>query len=222
MSSENRFSEADREAVYRAIFTRRDVRGQFLPTPVPGDVLHRILAAAHAAPSVGYSQPWDFLVIDDISTRHGIKADFDRQNSYASQQYSGERKALYESLKLEGILEAPLNVCVTCDRQRGGPNVLGRHSLLEADLFSTCLAVQNLWLAARTEGIGVGWVSILDHKALGQTLGLPSHVVPLAYLCVGYVSHFPAEPELLTAGWATPDVLQDRLHRNQWGQHDGF
>lgn len=220
MTDPTDFSVAEREAVYRAISTRRDVRSQFVPRPVPREVLLRVLHAAHQAPSVGFSQPWDFLVIEDRSVRERIKADFDRQNALGGERYVGERRALYQSLKLEGILDAPLNVCVTCDRDRGGPHVLGRNTALDADLFSTCLAVQNLWLAARAEGIGVGWVSILDHTELGRLLGLPSRVVPVAYLCVGYVSRFLPEPELLSAGWASRDPLTCRLHFDRWNDHE--
>jgi 5,6-dimethylbenzimidazole synthase len=212
------FSDADRAAVYRAILTRRDVRSQFRPDPVPDDVLLRILDAAHHAPSVGFSQPWDFVVIDRIDSRRAVKGLFERANALAAENYAGERRDLYRSLKLEGILDSPVNVCVTCDRERGGPHVLGRNTVLDADLFSTCLAVENLWLAARVEGLGVGWVSILDPAELGRLLALPAHVVPLAYLCLGYVTEFLAEPELQQVGWRDRLPLAGVIHANRWGQ----
>jgi 5,6-dimethylbenzimidazole synthase len=212
------FSDADRAAVYRAIFTRRDVRSQFLPDPVPDDVLLRILTAAHHAPSVGFSQPWDFVVIDSTEQRLAVKQIFERENARAAENYSGPRQDLYRSLKLEGILDSAANVCVTCDRNRGGPHVLGRNTVLDADLFSTCLAVENLWLAARIEGLGVGWVSILDPNELHRLLGLPAHVVPLAYLCLGYVSEFLAAPELQSVGWRERLPLAEVIHANRWGQ----
>ena len=212
------FSDSDRAAVYRAILTRRDVHAQFRPEPVTQDVLLRILNAAHHAPSVGFSQPWDFVVIDSTEQRRAVKAMFERENARAAENYSGERQALYRSLKLEGILDSPVNICVTCDRKRGGPHVLGRNSVLEADLFSTCLAVENLWLAARIEGLGVGWVSILDPTELARLLGLPAHVVPLAYLCLGYVTEFLAAPELQTAGWRDRLPVAGLIHANRWGQ----
>jgi 5,6-dimethylbenzimidazole synthase len=218
MSEQVAFSDADRAAIYRVIFTRRDVRSQFRPDPVPDDVLLRILTAAHHAPSVGFSQPWDFVVIDRRDVRLAVKELFQRENARASENYVGQRKELYRSLKLEGILESPVNVCVTCDRQRGGPHVLGRNTVLDADLFSTCLAVENLWLAARSEGLGVGWVTILDPPELSHLLDLPAHVVPLAYLCLGYVSEFLAEPELQTVGWRTRLPLDGVIHANRWGQ----
>jgi 5,6-dimethylbenzimidazole synthase len=211
------FSDADRAAVYRAILTRRDVRAQFRPDPIPDDVLSRILSAAHHAPSVGFSQPWDFVVIDRLDIRRSVKATFDRENARAADNYTGTRRELYVSLKLEGILDSPINVCVTCDRKRGGPHVLGRNTVLDADLFSTCLAVENLWLAARTEGLGVGWVSILDPAELGRLLALPADVVPVAYLCLGYVTEFLVEPELQRAGWRSRLPVGQVIHANQWG-----
>ena len=143
------FPATDREAVYRAIYERRDVRGQFRPGALAPEVVERILQAAHHAPSVGFMQPWDFILIQDQAIRRQVKALFDEENARAARNYEGERGQLYRSLKLEGILDAPLNVCITCDRARGGPHVLGRNTVLDADLFSTCLAVENLWLAAR-------------------------------------------------------------------------
>jgi 5,6-dimethylbenzimidazole synthase len=211
------FSELETRGVYRAIAERRDVRGQFRPEPLPASLVARLLQAAHHAPSVGFMQPWDFLLIQDGAIRQRIKRLFDEENEQAARHYSGERAALYRSLKLEGILDAPLNLCVTCDRGRGGPHVLGRNTVLDTDLFSTCLAVQNLWLAARAEGVGVGWVSILDPTELGEILGLPAGVVPLAYLCLGYVEEFLQEPELEAKGWQDRLPLCGLVHLDRWG-----
>jgi 5,6-dimethylbenzimidazole synthase len=218
MNQDQSFSETERHGVYRAIFERRDVRSQFRPDPVPPELLARLLAAAHHAPSVGFSQPWDFLLIDDLELRRQIKTIFARENARAAGNYEGKRAELYRTLKLEGILDAPLNLCVTCHRSRGGPHVLGRNTILESDLFSTCLAVQNLWLAARAEGIGIGWVSILEPKELALLLGLPEEVYPLAYLCIGFVSEFLPEPELQEKGWRSRLPLDTLLHHNQWNQ----
>jgi 5,6-dimethylbenzimidazole synthase len=204
--------------LYEAIFKRRDIRS-FRPDPLPGDALGRMLDAAHHAGSVGFMQPWNFIVIRDTGLRTRVKESFDAQNAAASRTYSGERKALYDSLKLEGILESPLNICVTCDRSRGG-KVLGRHSIVDTDLFSTCCAVQNLWLAARAEGIGVGWVSILDNGRLCEILGIPEGVVPLAYLCVGYPKAFADEPLLETVGWRKRLELKDLVFKDRFGQSD--
>jgi 5,6-dimethylbenzimidazole synthase len=212
------FSDAERHGLYRAIRERRDVRSQFLPDPVPPDVLARLLQAAHHAPSVGFMQPWDFIVIDSPDVRRQVHAIFERENRKALDNYAGDRASLYKRLKLEGILDSPVNLCITCDRSRGGPHVLGRNSIMEMDLFSVCLAVQNLWLAARAEGIGVGWVSILDQQQLAATLNLPENVYPVAYLCVGYVSEFLTRPELEAKGWRSRLPLEQLVHGNGWGQ----
>ncbi|MBB5321043.1 5,6-dimethylbenzimidazole synthase [Marinobacter oulmenensis] len=212
------FTEAQREGLYRAIFERRDVRSQFLPDAIPDDVLARLLEAAHHAPSVGFMQPWDFIVIDSVEVRQQVLDSFNEENDRAAANYQGERQERYRSLKLQGILDSPINLCITCDRSRGGPNVLGRNSIMEMDLFSTCLAVQNLWLAARAENIGVGWVSILSQDRLAEILQLPEHVYPLAYLCLGYVSEFLEQPELQAKGWRSRLPLEELVHGNQWAE----
>ena len=209
------FSDADREALYRVIDSRRDVRA-FRRDPVPDDVLTRILEAAHHAPSVGFMQPWNFIVVRDPATRARIKRVFLRENERAAANYAGDRADLYRSLKLEGLEDAPINLCVTCDRTRGGPHVLGRNTIVDTDLYSTCCAVQNLWLAARAEGVGVGWVSILDNDALRAVLGIPAHVVPVAYLCVGYPREFFDSPELERRGWASRLPLEDVVYHERW------
>lgn len=215
------FSCKEREAVYRAIFSRRDVRKDFLPDPIPEDTLRRILLAAHHAGSVGYMQPWDFLVIQHAETKQAVKNLFVQANHAAALQYQGEKADLYGGLKLEGIQEAPINICVTCTRDRGGPSVLGRATVPETDLYSTCCAIQNLWLAARAEGIGVGWVSILDYDALKTLLGIPQSVWIIAYLCVGYVKDFSDQPDLERAGWRKRLSLDQLVHYETWGNRLG-
>ncbi len=214
----NRFSDSERRGLYRAIRERRDVRSQFLPDPIEPKILARLLHAAHHAPSVGFMQPWDFIVIDSMEVRRTVKAIFERENRKAAENYEGEQGVRYRGLKLEGVLESPINLCITCDRSRGGPHVLGRNTILETDLFSVCLAVQNLWLAARAEGIGVGWVSILDQTELAATLKLPATVYPVAYLCLGYVSEFLSRPELEAKGWRSRLPLHQLVHGNAWGR----
>jgi 5,6-dimethylbenzimidazole synthase len=217
MRSAGRFSNREREAVYRSIFERRDVRKNFLPAPIPGDVLTRLLTAAHHAGSVGFMQPWDFVVIRDRATKRAVKDLFDHANAEAVGRYTGAKAELYRRLKLEGIEEAPVNLCVTCSRRRGGLHVLGRSTVRETDLYSTCCAIQNLWLAARAEGIGVGWVSILDHGAVKRVLGIPRPVKVLAYLCLGYVSEFETRPDLETAGWRSRIPVGRLIHYESWG-----
>ena len=211
------FTASEREAVYRAILERRDCR-RFLPDPIPDDVVARLLVAAHHAPSVGFMQPWNFVVIRSIEVRGRIKSAFERANARASDLFTGERGASYRALKLEGIMEAPLNLCVTCDRSRHGPVVLGRTSQPETDLYSTVCAVQNLWLAARVEEVGVGWVSIIDPADLRAILGIPDTVVPVAYLCLGRVAEFPALPDLQLHGWLDRIDLAPLVFEDRWGQ----
>lgn len=210
------FAEAERAAVYRAIHTRRDVRGQFLPDPVPDEVLARVLMAAHHAPSVGFMQPWDFIVVRSPEVRARVHADFLAAHEEAARMFEGEKRETYRNLKLEGILEAPLNLCITCDRSRHGPVVVGRTHIKIMDIYSVVCAVQNLWLAARAENLGVGWVSILHQDALHATLGIPDHIIPVAYLCIGYVSHFYGRPELEAAGWLPRLPLEQVLHFEHW------
>lgn len=212
------FSDRERAAVYRVIFERRDVRRNFLRTPIADDVLARVLTAAHHAGSVGFMQPWDFVVVRQRATKRAVKQLFQQTNAQAALRYDGAKATLYRSLKLEGIEEAPVNIGVTCSRQRGGPHVLGRSTVRDTDLYSTCCAIQNLWLAARAEGIGVGWVSILDHGALKQVLGIPRPVKVLAYLCLGYVSDFATQPDLEVAGWRARIPVEDLIHYESWGK----
>jgi 5,6-dimethylbenzimidazole synthase len=212
----NAFSDAERAAVYRAIAERRDVRYGFLPEPLPQTVLERLLAAAHHAPSVGLMQPSRFLVIRDPSVRRAIYEVFVDANGAASSTYEGQRQIQYASLKLQGLLEAPQHVCVLCDTTSRRGHNLGRLTMPETAVYSTVCAVQNLWLAARAEGVGVGWVSILEVQALREILQVPEHMVPVAYLCIGFVESFQAAPDLERFGWETrvdlsSCVFYDRL-----------
>lgn len=211
------FSVAERDALYKAIFSRRDVRGQFKPNPVPDQVLARILRAAHHAPSVGFMQPWNFMLIRSPAIKRQVHGLFLEANREAREMFEADKRPLYSALKLEGILESPINLVVTCDRERAGPVVLGRTHDLAMDIYSSVCAVQNLWLAARAEGVGVGWVSIFDPSKLKELLNLPARVVPIAYLCVGYVEHFFTQPELQSAGWRDRLPLQDLVYFDRWG-----
>ena len=211
------FSEADRDLLHRLMRSRRDIR-EFVSSPVPADVLRRILHMAQYAPSVGFMQPWNFILITSLEIRRQIKRQFDQQNERELEKIDSQsRRELYRGLKLEGILEAPLNLAVTCDRRRDAPFVLGRAPMPQSDLFSTCLAIQNLWLAARAEGVGVGWVSILDQPGTERLLELPEGVELVAYLCVGYPVEFPPQPMLETVGWKERLSLETLVFDNRWG-----
>jgi len=211
------FPDDWREGVYQAIYRRRDVR-RFRPDPVPPEVLARVLDAAHHAPSVGFMQPWNFIVVADHQTRERVKDLYARERLAAAQFFDEPRRSQYLSFKLEGILESPLNLCVTCDPTRTGSAVIGRNSVPETDLYSTCCAVENLWLAARAEGLGVGWVSILKLPQLREILGIPPHVIPVAYLCLGYPVEFADRPELETAGWLPRRSLAGTIYYETWGR----
>jgi 5,6-dimethylbenzimidazole synthase len=212
------FSEADREALYSVMRGRRDVR-RFLPQPIPDEVLRRVLEMAHLAPSVGFMQPWNFIIISSLETRQQVKILFEEVNARErSRIESPERQKLYGGLKLEGILEAPLNIAVTCDRRRDSPFVLGRGPMPQTDVFSTCLAIQNLWLAARAEGVGVGWVSILDQAAMEKLLRLPAGVELIAYLCIGYPVEFRSRPMLEEVGWKRRERLTELVFDETWGK----
>jgi nicotinate-nucleotide--dimethylbenzimidazole phosphoribosyltransferase len=217
LQNEALFPLAWREGVYQAIYRRRDIR-RFRPDPVPPAILARLLDAAHHAPSVGFMQPWTFLVISERQTRLRVQDLFERERLAASHFFDEPEKSHYLSLKLAGILDAPLNLCVTCDPTRVGPTVLGRNSISETDLYSTCCAIENFWLAARAEGLGVGWVSILKLPQLRAILDIPPHVIPVAYLCVGYPEAFSEQPELEQVGWRARLPLASVIAYERWGQ----
>jgi nicotinate-nucleotide--dimethylbenzimidazole phosphoribosyltransferase len=218
MAAERRFSEADRNAVYRAIYARRDVRS-YLPDPLPDALLSRVLDAAHHAPSVGFMQPWNFVVVRDPAQKRAVHAHFLEVNARAAEVYGDDdRKRAYRALKLQGILDAPVNVLVTCDRERGGPHVLGRFTTPDTDVYSTCLAIQNLWLAARAEGVGVGWMSLMDHRAVAELLGVPEHVLPVAYLTLGYPVELREAPMLADVGWRARLPLADLVFDEAWAR----
>ena len=212
------FSEQERESFYKAIYSRRDVRSNFTSEQIDDQVLMRILKAGHHAPSVGFSQPWNFILVKNIETREKIKESFENEKARSSKMIEDPRRSKYLSYKLEGILESSINVCVTYDPTKSGPFVIGRTSIPETGTFSVCCAVQNIWLAARTEGIGVGWVSILSNETLRDVLNIPDHVVPVAYLCLGHVSKFEPRPDLETSGWLPRLKLDDVIYHEKWMQ----
>jgi 5,6-dimethylbenzimidazole synthase len=210
------FNAMERDAIYRVIGARRDVRRGFQPTPLPDELLTRLLKAAHDAPSVGLMQPSRFLVIRSVTVRREIHAVFRQANQEAQAKYQGARREQYAELKLEGILQAPLNLCVVCDAESEQGHGLGRQTMPETAVYSSVCAVQNLWLAARAEGVGVGWVSILSPEALRAVLRIPAHIVLVAYLCLGYVDDFGKEPELERLGWQRRSPLESVVFEERW------
>jgi nicotinate-nucleotide--dimethylbenzimidazole phosphoribosyltransferase len=219
----NALEPGDREALHRVLHARRDVRTGFVDTPVDHERLLRVLAAAHTAPSVGFSQPWDFLVLRSPELRDELAALAQEQRRAFAATLPAARARRFAGLRVEAIREAPLGIVVTCDPTRGGRHVLGRHTQPRMAAHSVAGAVQNLWLAARAEGLGVGWVSFFDEREmaalLGRRVGLPAHLEVVAYLCVGHVEAFADEPELATAGWARRRPLAWAVHEDTWGNH---
>jgi 5,6-dimethylbenzimidazole synthase len=212
------YPPTERDVVHRVLAERRDVRRGFVDQPIADDVLMRVLGSAHRAPSVGLSQPWDFLLIRDIGTRRKVHDLATAQRDAFAASLPPDRRQAFDGLKIEAILDTPLNIAVTCDPGRGGRHVLGRHADPRTTWFSAAIAIQNLWLAARAEGLGVGWVSFFEPGEVAAVLDLPAHVELVGYLCVGHVEEFAAAPELVRTGWAARRPLAWAVHHEQWGQ----
>jgi nicotinate-nucleotide--dimethylbenzimidazole phosphoribosyltransferase len=212
------YADAEREAVLRVMRERRDIRNGFRTDPIPHEVLLRVLEAAHHAPSVGHSQPWDFVVIRSAETRRTMHELAQRQREAYAKSLPKGRAKQFKELKIEAILDTPVNIVVTADPTRGGRHTLGRHTQPQMAPYSSALAVENLWLAARAEGLGVGWVSFFDEREMVRELGLPEHLEVVAYLCVGYVDEFPEEPELAQAGWSQRRPLSWVVHEETYGR----
>src|ERR1051325_7884410 len=215
MSYNEKFSDAECSAVYRAIRERRDIR-HFLPHDVTDETLLRLLAAAHAAPSVGFMQPWDFILVRENATRQKIRDHVRVEIEKAGRHYKNREAELYSRLKLEGIIDCSILVAVTCDPERAGRKNLGRVTMPQTARFSVCAAIQNLWLAARAEGLGIGWVSILEPSWLKTLLGIPRAIELVALLCVGRAKEFPKEPMLESAGWLRRIPLEKVIHHERW------
>ncbi len=212
---EPRFPSAD-PGLYETIYRRRDVRAQFTGAPIDPEVMRRVLLAAHAAPSVGLTQPWDFIVVDDVSVRREFFEHVQSERELFAEKLEGERAETFANIKIDGIMEASVSVVVTYDKQRGAPAVLGRNSIEDAGLYSVCLAIQNLWLAACAEDLGVGWVSFYREPFLSELLSIPAGIRPVAWLCVGPVSHLETVPDLERHNWRTRRPLDELLHLNRW------
>lgn len=208
----------DIAGLYDTIHRRRDLRGQFTGQVVEPAALRRVLGAAHAAPSVGLSQPWDFIVIDDAATKLAFWGHVQEQRRLFASTLDGVASSCFARIKIDGVLESTLSIVVTYDHDRGAPGVLGRHSIADAGLYSVCLAIENLWLAATAEGWGVGWVSFYREPFARRLLGLPESLRPVAWLCVGPVSELERVPDLERQGWRTRRPLSDMVHHNRWGQ----
>ena len=202
--------------LYDVIHRRRDVRAEFTGEAVPGAVLGRILGAAHCAPSVGLSQPWDFVLVTDGAIRRAFYEHVQSERAVFADSLDAERAARFAGIKIEGILGSSVSVVVTYDAGRGAPAVLGRHAIADAGLYSVCLAIENMWLACTAEGWGMGWVSFYREAFLRELLGIPPSIRPVAWLCLGPVSHLQDTPDLERAGWRRRSALGDVLHAERW------
>jgi 5,6-dimethylbenzimidazole synthase len=203
--------------LYDAINRRRDTRREFTGASVDPAVLARVLGAAHCAPSVGMSQPWDFILVREPTTLVAFRDHVLLERDTFAAGLERERASTFAGIKIEGIVESGLGVVVGYDPTRGGPDVLGRHAIADAGLYSVCLAIQNLWLAATAEGLGVGWVSFYREEFLSRLVDLPSPVRPVAWLCVGAVEGVPDVPDLERFGWRHRSPLEAVLHEERYG-----
>ena len=208
-------SGEEREAIYRVLGARRDIR-RFRSDPVPDEVLTRILGAAHAAPSVGHSQPWRFVIVTSPETRERAAMFADRERLDQAASLEPEAGRQLRDLQLEGIRQAPVGIVVCCDRRVAAQGVLGRATFRDADLWSCACAIQNLWIAARAEGVGVGWVTLFKPDDLAALIGLPDHVVTLGWLCLGWPNERPPDPGLERAGWSRRQPLASVVINERW------
>lgn len=215
--SKHRFKEHDRDAVYRAIYERRDMR-HFLPTPVAPEVLTRLLNAAHAAPSVGYMQPWRFIRISDLVLREKLYT-LVEQERLATAKALGKREDEFMRLKVEGVLDCGELLVVSLMDKRE-PHIFGRRTMPDMDLASVSCAIQNLWLAARAEGLGMGWVSIFDPDQLATLLNMPEGSEPVAILCLGHIEAYYTEPMLASENWANKLDINRVIMENGWQEEN--
>lgn len=202
--------------LYDVIHRRRDTRREFTGEPIAPDVLDRLLRAAHAAPSVGMSQPWDFVLVRAPGTLATFRDHVTLERDGFASTLTGERAKTFARLKIEGICESRLGIAVGYDPLRGGTNVLGRHSIDDAGLYSVVCAIQNLWLAATAEGVGVGWVSFFREEFLRELVQMPARVRPVAWLCVGHVADLPNTPDLERHGWRERSPLESVVHHERY------
>ncbi|WP_416150831.1 5,6-dimethylbenzimidazole synthase [Salipaludibacillus sp. HK11] len=214
------FTEEEKEAFYKILYKRRDIR-TFLPNPIPDESLQNILTAAHHAPSVGFMQPWNFTLVysDEVKERLAWAANKERRALAIHYEEEEEKESDFLALKIEGIKESPLTICVTSDPTRGGSHVLGRNSIPETDSLSTACAIQNMWLAACAEGIALGWVSFYKKQDIRNILEIPPHIDPIALLSIGYTDDYPNMPILQTANWEKRRELEELLYVDTWGNN---
>ncbi|MDI3092549.1 5,6-dimethylbenzimidazole synthase [Priestia megaterium] len=211
----NSFTNDEKQAVYKAIYGRRDVR-TFLSDEIPNETVYKILQAAHSGPSVGFMQPWNFILVSDTEVKNKLAWAADKERRALAIHYEGEKKEDFLELKIQGLKEAPLTICVTCDPTRGGSHVLGRNSIPETDMMSTACAIQNMWLASYAEGLAMGWVSFYKKNDVRDILHIPPHIDPVALMSIGYTDKYPEKPILEQANWEKRRDLDKLIYHNVW------
>lgn len=210
------FTEEEKEGLYKSIYTRRDVR-TFLSDPIPEETIMKLLNAAHHGPSVGFMQPWNFIIISTDKVKERLAWAADKERRALAIHYEDTRQDEFLNLKIEGIKQAPITICVTCDPTRGGSHVLGRNSIPETDIMSVACAIQNMWLAACAEGLAMGWVSFYKKNDVRDILGIPPHIDPVALLSIGFTENYPEKPILETANWEKRRSLNNLIFSETWG-----
>lgn len=209
------FDDAEREVLEAVMVRRRDVRGnRFTSAAISDDIVNRIIDAGLCAPSVGFSQPWEFVIVRDAKTRAQVRHSYDAENDKAAGLFDGDKAQLYRRLKLEGIVEAPVNLAVFY--RPSAEAVLGQTTMREVGLYSVVCAVQNMWLMARALNLGLGWVSILDPERVKTILGATAPLQLVAYLCLGHVDRFEQQPELERLGWEERKRRDQVVHRERF------
>lgn len=213
-------SEQEKKGVYEAIFNRRDIRS-FLPIQVPEEKLYKLLEAAHAGPSVGFMQPWNFIIITDDEIKKALAKAVEKERRALAIHYEDtDREFTFLDLKIAGILEAPVTICVTCNPFSAGDHVLGRNSIPETDIMSTSCAIQNMWLAAYAEGLAMGWVSFYKKSDVRTILNIPYHIDPIALLSVGYTDNYPDRPLLEIYQWEKRQQLEKLIFQERWDEKE--
>ncbi|MBK3497434.1 5,6-dimethylbenzimidazole synthase [Viridibacillus sp. YIM B01967] len=213
-------TKEERNGVYKAIFNRRDIRS-FLNIPIPDDKLYNLLEAAHRAPSVGFMQPWNFIIIKNDEIKKELAKIVEKERRALAIHYEDtDRELKFLDLKIAGIIEAPVTICVTCNPFSGGDHVLGRNSIPETDLMSVSCAIQNMWLAAYAEGLAMGWVSFYKKSDVRKILEIPYHIDPIALISIGYTDNYPDRPLLEIHNWEKREQLNRLIFDNKWGTNE--
>ncbi|MGE7623812.1 5,6-dimethylbenzimidazole synthase [Viridibacillus sp. NPDC096237] len=213
-------TKEERNGVYKTIFNRRDIRS-FLNIPIPDDKLYNLLEAAHHAPSVGFMQPWNFIIIKNDEIKKELAKIVEKERRALAIHYEDtDRELKFLDLKIAGIIEAPVTICVTCNPFSGGDHVLGRNSIPETDLMSVSCAIQNMWLAAYAEGLAMGWVSFYKKSDVRKILEIPYHIDPIALISIGYTDNYPDRPLLEIHNWEKREQLNRLIFDNKWGTNE--